>query len=156
MRPEFGNCRRRPTTVQCSEGIWTGKCSFFWKSQLHTPRDILFSVESILLGKIVSGAIFRRGYLNWELQVQIFKKSATHASWRQFSNLVSCHCTVLNVFWGVKSRFSPLYWVFLCCFNWFKLDWNLKLHNASMSLPSLKIIASFSIGLWLDLRLPLK
>ena len=40
-------------------------------------------------GKIISGAIFRRGYVNWELQVQFFEKSATHASWRQFPNLVS-------------------------------------------------------------------
>ena len=116
-----------PTTVQCSEGIWTGKCSFFWKSQLHTPRDILFSVESILLGKIVSGAIFRRGYLNWELQVQIFKKSATHASWRQFSNLVSCHCTVLNVFFGGLNPDFPHFTRFFCValtgLNWIE-TWN--------------------------------
>ena len=25
-----------------------------------------------------------RGDLNWELQLQFFEKSATHASWRQF------------------------------------------------------------------------
>ena len=40
-------------------------------------------------GKIISGAIFRRGYVNQELQVQFFEKSATHGSWRQFPNLVS-------------------------------------------------------------------
>ena len=94
-------------------------------------------------GKIISWAIFRRGYVNQELQVQFFEKSATHGSWRQFPNLVS------GLNW-----IGLLPWNFLnFCFSIRHLTWFFFLSSGhcTLNLDSVKFHYS-AVSCWLKLK----